>query len=58
MNIQELRKQKNLTVQQLADKANISKRTLEDIIKRDDCLVSNALKIANALQVNLDELCK
>ena len=58
MNIQKYRKEKGMTVQQLADSAGISKRTLEDIIRRDDCLISNAAKIAKALNVTLDELYK
>lgn len=58
MNIQKLRKEKGLTVQQLADLSNMSKRTLEDIIHRDDCMMSNAIKLADALNVTLDELCR
>ena len=58
MNIQKYRKEKGMTVQQLADAAGISKRTLEDSIRRDDCLISNAAKIAAALDVTLDELYK
>lgn len=58
MNIKNIRTAKGMTVQQLADAAGISKRTLEDIIRRGDCLVSNAVKLANALGVTLDELCR
>lgn len=58
MNIQQLRKEKGFTVQQLADASGLSKRTLEDILRRGDCLVSNALKLADALGVTLDELCR
>lgn len=58
MNIKEIRAEKGMTVQQLADAAGISKRTLEDIIRRGDCLVSNAVKLADALGVTLDELCR
>ena len=58
MNIQKLRKEKGLTVQQLADAANLPKRTVEDIIRRGDCMVSNAIKIADALGVTLDKLCR
>ncbi len=58
MNIQVLRKQRNMTVQQLADCAGISKRTLEEIIRRDKCTVDNAIKLADALGVTLDELCR
>ena len=57
MKIKEYREINDLTVQQLADLAGLPKRTLEDIMKRDDCLVSNAIKIANALNITLDELC-
>jgi lambda repressor-like predicted transcriptional regulator len=45
-------------LQQLADKAGLPKSTLEDILKRGDCLVSNAIKLADALGVTLDELCR
>lgn len=58
MKIKEYKSERGFTVQQLADKAGISKRTLEDIIRRDDGLMSNIIKIANALDVTLDELCK
>lgn len=58
MDLKTLRKEKGLTVQQLSDKAGLSKRTVEDIIRRDDCLVSNAIKLADALGVTLDELCR
>lgn len=58
MNVKELRLKKGLTVQELADAAGISKRTLEDILRREDCLVSNAVKIADALGVTLDDLCR
>ena len=58
MNIQHYRNERGMTVQQLADAAGLSKRTLEDAMRRGDCLVSNALKIAGALGVTLDELCR
>lgn len=58
MNIKNIRTAKGMTVQQLADAAGISKRTLEDILRRGDCLVSNAVKLADALGVTLDELCR
>ena len=58
MNVQKIRIEKGLTVQQLADKAGLSKRTLEEIIRRDKCTVDNAIKLADALNVTLDELCR
>ena len=58
MNVQKIRIEKGLTVQQLADKSGLSKRTLEEIIRRDKCTVDNAIKLADALNVTLDELCR
>lgn len=58
MRIKELRIEKGMTVQQLADAAGLSKRTVEDILRRGDCVVSNAIKLADALGVTLDELCR
>ena len=58
MNIQHYRKERGMTVQQLADAAGLSKRTLEDAMRRGDCLVSNARQLAAALGVTLEELCR
>lgn len=58
MNVQKFRKEKGLTVQQLADLSGMPKRTLEQIMKRDTCTVDNAIKLADALGVTLDELCR
>lgn len=58
MNVQKIRIEKGFTVQQLADKAELSKRTVEEIIRRDKCTVDNAIKLADALNVTLDELCR
>mgnify|MGYP003046994280 CR=1 FL=1 len=44
MKIKEYKNDKGLTVQQLADKAGISKRTLEDIMRCDDVLILIALE--------------
>lgn len=58
MRVREIRIKKNLSIPQLVELTGISRRTLQDIEKRGDCLVSNAIKIADALGVTLDELCK
>jgi plasmid maintenance system antidote protein VapI len=47
-----------MTVQQLADAAGIPKRTVEDAMRRDTCSVKTAIKLAVALGVTLDELCR
>lgn len=58
MRLKELRTEKGFTMSQLSEKTGLHKRTLEDIQRRGDCLVSNAIKIADALGVTLDELCR
>ncbi|MDO4945055.1 MAG: helix-turn-helix transcriptional regulator [Ruminococcus sp.] len=58
MRLKELRTEKGFTMSQLSEKTGLPKRTLEDIQRRGDCLVSNAIKIADALGVTLDELCR
>lgn len=58
MNVQKYRKERGMTVQQLADAAGLPKRTVEEAIRRDTCSVTTAIKLADALQVTLDELCR
>lgn len=58
MNIQYYRKERGMTIQQLADAAELPKRTVEESIRRDTCSVKTAIKIADALGVTLDELCR
>lgn len=58
MRVREIRTKKNLSIPQLVELTGISRRTLQDIEKRGDCLVSNAMKIADALGVTLNELCR
>lgn len=58
MNIKELRTEKGMTVQQLADAAGLPKRTVEEAQRRDTCSVGTAIKLADALGVTLDELCR
>ena len=58
MNRKKLRLEKGFTVQQLADIAGLPKRTVEDAMRRDTCSVRTAIKLADALGVTLDELCR
>ena len=53
MNLKEIRNQKGFTIPQLAEITGLSKRTIEDIQRRGDCLVSNAIKLADALGVKI-----
>lgn len=58
MRLKELRTEKGLSVPKLSELSGLSRRTIQDIEKRDDCMVSNATRLANALGVSLDELCR
>lgn len=58
MNLRSIRLGKGLSVPKLVELSGISRRTIQDIEKRGDCLVSNAIKLSDALEVSLDELCR
>lgn len=57
MRVREIRTSKGISVPKLSAMTGIHRRTLEDLEKRGDCLVSTALKISEALGVTMDELC-
>lgn len=56
--IKEHRLKKGLSVPKLVELTGISRRTIQELEKRGDCLVSNALKIADALGITLNDLCE
>jgi len=58
MNLKQIRLQKGLSVPALVELSGVPRRTIQDIEKRGDCMVSTAIKLAAALNVTLDELCK
>ena len=58
MNLKKIRKQRNLTVPKLSELSSTPIRTIEDIERRGECKVSTAIKLADALGVTLDELCR
>lgn len=58
MNLKEIRTAKGITVPQISNLSGIPIRTIENIQRNGDCLVSNAIKLADALGVSLDELCR
>ncbi|MEI3163014.1 MAG: helix-turn-helix transcriptional regulator [Lachnospirales bacterium] len=58
MRLKEIRKSKNLTQKALSELSNVPLRTIEDLERRGDGRVSTLIKLANALNVTLDELCK
>lgn len=54
--IKAYRTRAKITVPKMSELTGISKRTIEDLEKRGDCLVSNAQKIAEVLGVTLNDL--
>lgn len=58
MRLKEIRSSKNLSVPQLVELSGVPRRTIQDIEKRGDGRVSTMIKLADALGVTLDELCR
>lgn len=54
--LKKIRLAKGLSVPQLVEITGLSRRTIQDIEKRGDCLLSNAYIISKALNVTLNEL--
>jgi len=58
MNLKKIRNQQGLSIRALSELSNVPKRTIEDIERFDRCKVDTAIKLADALHVTLDELCR
>ena len=58
MKLKELRKSKGLSVPDVVELSGVSRRTIQEVENRNDCRVSTAIKLADALGVSLDELCR
>ena len=58
MNLKQLRNQQNLSIRALSELAAVPIRTIEDIERFNRCKVDTAMKLADALNVTLDELCR
>lgn len=58
MNLKQIRIAKKLTVPKLSELSGVPVRTIENIEKRGQGTIANAIKLADALHVTLDELCR
>jgi predicted transcriptional regulator len=58
LKLREIRTSKSLSVPQLVELSGIHRRTIQDIEKSNNCKVDTAIKLADALGVTLDELCR
>ena len=58
MKLREIRKIQKMSVPELSRLTGVTIRTNEDLEKRGDGRVSTLIKLADALNVTLDELCR
>ncbi len=58
MNLKKIRIEKEMTILQLSKISGVPFRTIENIERTDGGTVKNAIKLADALGVTLDELCR
>jgi len=58
MNLKAIRNQQGISAAKLSGLSGVPIRTIEDIEHRDDCRVSTAIRLADALCVTLDKLCR
>lgn len=58
MRLREIRMERGLSVPQLTELSGVSRRTIQDLETRGDGRISTAIKLADALGISLDELCR
>lgn len=58
MRLKEIRTERALSLRALSELSGVPQRTLEDLERRGDGRVSTLIKLADALGVTLDELCR
>lgn len=58
MKLKQIRNDKGLSIRALSELSSVPQRTIEDIERFNRCKVDTAIKLADALEVTLDELCR
>lgn len=58
MRLKKIRKARKLSVPALAELSGVPRRTIQELEVRNDGRVSTMIKLADALGVSLDELCR
>ena len=58
MNLRKLRTERKFSVPELSRRSGVPVRTIENIEKTDHATVANAIRLADALGVTLDALCR
>ena len=56
LKIKEIRLEKGLSVPRLSELSGVSRRTIQDLEKRGDCMLSTAAKLAAAMDVSLKDI--
>ena len=56
LKIKEIRLEKGLSVPKLSELSGVSRRTIQDLEKRGDCMLSTAAKLAFAMEVTLNDI--
>lgn len=58
MRLREWRTARGLSVPQLVELSGVPRRTIQDIEKNGNPKVDTAIRLADALNITLDELCR
>ncbi len=58
LKIKDIRLEKGLSVPKLSELSGVSRRTIQDLEKRGDCMLSTAAKLAAAMNVTLSDVWK
>ena len=58
MNLKQIRTEKGLSGRALSELSGVPLRTIEDLERRGDGRISTLIRLADALEVTLDELCR
>lgn len=56
LKIKEIRLEKGWSVPKLAEESDVSRRTIQDLEKRGDCMLSTAARLAAAMGVTLNDI--
>lgn len=58
MKLKQIRNSRGLSLRALSELSGVPQRTIEDLERRGDGRASTLIKLADALGVTLDELCR
>lgn len=58
MNLKKIREEHHIRLSELVNLSGVPRATLESIERRKNCQVNTAIKIADAIGISLDELCR